>query len=61
MIRALGRTTDRLAVWQTQLMAEALGDAAGGRRLDRARSAPAAPRRTPAAPCRTPRRRGRRR
>lgn len=26
MIRALGRTTDRLAVWQTQLMAEALGD-----------------------------------
>ena len=27
MIRALGRTTDRLAGWQTQLMAEALGDA----------------------------------
>ncbi len=26
MIRALGRTTDRLAGWQTQLMAEALGD-----------------------------------
>ena len=26
MTRALGRTTDRLAVWQTQLMAEALGD-----------------------------------
>jgi adenylate cyclase len=26
MIRALGRTTGRLAVWQTQLMAEALGD-----------------------------------
>lgn len=27
MTRALARTTDRLAVWQTQLMAEALGDA----------------------------------
>ena len=60
MIRALGRTTDRLAVWQTQLMAEALGDlpevdAGPGS------STPTAPRRTPAAPYRTPRRRGRRR
>jgi len=27
MARALARTTDRLAVWQTQLMAEALGEA----------------------------------
>ena len=27
MTRALARTTDRLAVWQTQLMAEALGEA----------------------------------
>ena len=29
MTRALARTTDRLAVWQTQLMAEALGEAMG--------------------------------
>ena len=29
MTRALARTTDRLAVWQTQLMAEALGEALG--------------------------------
>ena len=29
MTRALARTTDRLAVWQTQLIAEALGEALG--------------------------------
>lgn len=29
MTRAFARTTDRLAVWQTQLMAEALGEALG--------------------------------
>ncbi|MGN6634622.1 MAG: adenylate/guanylate cyclase domain-containing protein [Oryzihumus sp.] len=30
MTRAFARTTDRLAVWQTQLMAEALGDLGAG-------------------------------
>src|SRR5665647_3759404 len=29
MTRAFARTTDRLAVWQTQLMAEAMGEAMG--------------------------------
>src|SRR5665811_689928 len=29
MTRAFARTTDRLAVWQTQLMAEAMGEALG--------------------------------
>ena len=51
MIRALGRTTDRLAMWQTQLMAEALGDlpevdawtgllGAGGASSDTSRAVP---------------------